>query len=76
MTYFAYSVYGILGIFALRFVFWEIPMMCSSYFKGVLYAIGGISLLIGVSFLFTHYFLIGVMLTLTAAIVLFCLRSL
>lgn len=48
---FYYCVYGIIGIFVLRFVFWEIPKFFDTYWTGVLTAAIGVFVLIGLGLL-------------------------
>lgn len=76
MTLFTYAVYSVLGFFLIRFVFWEIPKLFSSYWKGVSYAGMGISALAGAAFLFTNYFFIGLILLAAVAIVVFWWKAL
>jgi hypothetical protein len=52
---FYYGVYLIIGIFVLRFIFWEIPMYFDSYWGGVITAAIGIAVLIGLGFLADKY---------------------
>lgn len=51
MTAFAYCVYGLIGLLALRFIFWEIPLRFQSYWKGVVTAAIGVSVLGGLGYL-------------------------
>jgi hypothetical protein len=48
---FYYCVYGIVGIFVLRFIFWEIPLHFQRYWVGVLSSAAAVAVLIGVGFL-------------------------
>jgi hypothetical protein len=52
---FYYCVYVIIGFFVLRFIFWEIPKFFDSYWLGVLTAVLGVSVLIGIGLLSDKY---------------------
>lgn len=48
---FYYCVFGLIGIFVLRFIFWEMPQHFELYWVGVLSSAVGVAVLIGIGFL-------------------------
>lgn len=69
-----YGVYILLGFFGLKLIFLDIPLHTSSYWRGVLYGAGGIGTLLGVSYLYTNYFVFALIGTVIAVVVAFFVK--
>lgn len=70
-----YGVYSILGIFGLKLIFWDIPTRFDHYWKGVGIGLGGITAILALGYLYSYYFIIGVIVTILFAVSIFLLRS-
>lgn len=58
-----YCVYGFIAIFAIKLIFWDIPKHFSYYWRGVFIGALGIGAAVGLTFLYSNYLAIGLMLT-------------